>query len=489
MDTIVKNYSIHSMTKVLITGSTGYVGSRLIQALSNTDHQLICTARNPTYIQNTLPKNAISVQVDFNTNRSLESIFQGCEVAFFLMHSLGEQKGFEDMESAIAQNFAQTASASGVKKIIYLGGLIDESEATHSPHMRSRQAVGNILRKSKIPVIEFRASVILGPGSTSFELIRALVERLPIMVTPKWVRVKAQPIFIDDVISYLIQSIENKSTESKTIEIGGADVVSYQSIMENYAKSRHLRRYMIPIPFLTPYLSSLWLGLVTPVYARVGRKLIDSITSESIVTKKEEAKTFNIKPLGCYQSIEKCLVKEDTEIIQTKWSTALSTSKQERDESNIRFGNRIIDIYKIKIPSDIKTPFKPIEEIGGKNGWYYLDFLWKIRGFMDLLCGGIGLRRGRIHSAKLSEGDPLDWWRVEKITPNEHLRLKAEMKLPGRAWLDFELIKSEDNRYIQQTVIFDPLGLFGLLYWYCLIPIHWVLFKGMLKQIIKKENN
>jgi uncharacterized protein YbjT (DUF2867 family) len=474
------------MTKILITGSTGYVGSRLIRALSNTAHQLICTARNPTYIQNTLPRNAIAVQADFNADRSLKSVFQGCEVAFFLMHSLGEQKGFEDMESSIAQNFARAASASGIKTIIYLGGLIDESEAIHSPHMRSRKAVGDILRQSNIPVIEFRASVILGPGSTSFELIRALVERLPVMVTPRWVRVKAQPIFIDDVINYLTQSIDIKLKTSKIIEIGGADVVSYQSIMQSYAKIRQLHRFMIPIPFLTPYLSSLWLGFVTPVYARVGRKLIDSITSESIVKNREESKVFDIQPLGCHQAMKECLKKEDSEITQTKWSYALSTSIRDKDETNLRYGNRILDVHRIEVPDHIKHPFKAIEAIGGQNGWYYLNILWRIRGWVDLLFGGIGLRRGRSHHTHLAEGDTIDWWRVEIYKPGEQLRLKAEMKLPGRAWLDFELVTEDKKRFIQQTIIFDPLGLLGLLYWYLLVPIHWVLFKGMLRNIIRR---
>jgi uncharacterized protein YbjT (DUF2867 family) len=475
------------MIKILITGSTGYVGSRLIHALGNTDYQLICTARNPSYVQNKLPKNAKAVQADFSLGHHSDSPFKGCEVAFFLMHSLGEKTGFEEKESIIANNFLTIAKSIGIKKIIYLGGLVDGPPKKHSPHMRSRIAVGSILRQSAIPILEFRSSVILGPGSTSFELIRALVERLPIMVTPKWVSVRAQPIFIDDVITYLIQSITIKLNTSKIIEIGGADVVSYQTIMQRYAKIRKLRRFMIPVPFLTPYLSSLWLGVVTPVYARVGRKLIDSITSESIVKNKEAATLFDIKPLNCYQAIVDCLTTEDADIIQTKWSHALSTSIQSKDESTIKYGNRIISFYKIKVPKHSQSPFKPIEEIGGRKGWYYLNFLWQIRGFIDLLFGGIGLRRGRVHNNHISEGDPLDWWRVEKYIPNEQLLLKAEMKLPGRAWLDFELITEKENRFIQQTVIFDPSGLFGILYWYSLVPIHSILFKGMLRKIVQKS--
>lgn len=487
MDTTSKNFYLPPMTKILITGSTGYIGSRLIQVLGHTPHHLICTARNPTNIYDKLPTNATAVKADFNTGDPLHTVFQGCDIAFFLMHSLGENKGFEEKESSIAHHFVDASKKAGIKKIIYLGGLIDEAEVSDSPHMRSRKAVGDILRQSNIPVIEFRASVILGPGSTSFELIRALVERLPVMVTPKWVKVKAQPIFIDDVIKYLTQSIALTLKNSQVIEIGGADVVSYQSIMQSYAKIRQLNRFMIPIPFLTPYLSSLWLGLVTPVYARVGRKLIDSITAESIVKNKEESKIFDIQPLGCHQAMTACLKKEDATITQTKWSYALSTRIQNKDESNIRYGNRIIDIYRIEVPDHIEAPFAAIESIGGKNGWYYLTILWRIRGYIDLLFGGIGIRRGRIHQTQLSIGDPIDWWRVESFTPGEQLRLKAEMKLPGRAWLDFELVTENKKRFIQQTIIFDPLGLLGLVYWYVLVPIHWILFRGMLKNIIRSK--
>ena len=475
------------MAKILITGSTGYVGSRLIQNLKTSTHELICTARTPEYILDRLPKNAIAKKADFNDDKDHSTLFKDCDVAFFLIHSLGEKEGFEAMEAKIARNFVKAAAKSSIQKIIYLGGLIDESIEDQSPHMRSRKVVGDILRQSNIPVFEFRASVILGPGSTSFELIRALVERLPVMVTPKWVKVNAQPIYIENVIDYLTQAINDTGKKSKIIEIGGTDIVSYKTIMDDYAKIRHLKRFMIPIPFLTPYLSSLWLGLVTPVYARVGRKLIDSIKSESIVKHPQEALTYNIQPLGCYDAILACLEKEDQETLQTSWAQAQSSSINAKNESIHRFGNRIIDSYKIKVPITQKNPFKAVEKIGGETGWYYLNGLWKLRGYIDLLVGGIGLRRGRRDQNTLIEGDILDWWRVERFQTGKKLVLKAEMKLPGRAWLEFELITLNKDRYIQQTVIFDPLGLFGLAYWYSLLPLHIILFKGMLKRLIQHQ--
>jgi len=474
------------MTKLLITGSTGYVGSRLIQALAESSYSLLCTARNPGFIQDRLPKNAVAVKADFSKSEGLSTVFEGCETAFFLMHSLGEGQQFEEMEANVARNFSEAAVAEGVQKIIYLGGLMDDSKLEHSAHMRSRKKVGDLLRASGIPVLEFRASVIIGPGSTSFELIRALVERLPVMVTPKWVRVKAQPIFIQDVIAYLKAAIEQPCSAFNIIEIGGADVVSYQSIMEVYAKVRGLRRFMIPVPFLTPYLSSLWLGLVTPVYARVGRKLIDSITSESVVTSPAEMRDFGIKPMGCEAAIRASLELESSELLVSKWSTALSSSVLDASEHTHRYGNRIVEVYQKTVLESIQDPFKPVQEIGGQNGWYFWNFLWTLRGFIDLLAGGIGLRRGRQHPTELHEGDVLDWWRVERFEPGKRLLLYAEMKLPGRAWLEFSVVTESGQRILKQTVIYDPLGILGLLYWYSIYPLHKVLFRGMLSAILRR---
>lgn len=473
------------MTKVFITGSTGYVGSRLIQALETSRHQLFCVARRPDYLASRLPQNAVAVQADFSRSELSLDLVEPCSVAFFLMHSLGEGQDFEAMEARVAQNFVATCKRLGVQKIIYLGGLFDDTVVDQSPHMRSRKRVGDILRESGIVVLEFRASVIIGPGSTSFELIRALVERLPVMVTPKWVRVKAQPIFIQDVISYLVQAIDLSVDRSAVIEIGGQDVLSYQGIMDNYARVRGLRRLMIPIPFLTPYLSSLWLGLVTPVYARVGRKLIDSITSESIVRSLDYLDRFDVEPKGCEAAIQASLDLEDTELVVNKWSTAVSSSVSDRDETTVRYYNRIVEVYKRPVLPTVIDPFRSVEEIGGENGWYW-NFLWQLRGFIDLLCGGIGLRRGRVHPRQIAVGDALDWWRVEAYEPGKRLLLRAEMRLPGRAWLEFELQDEAGSATLFQTVIYDPLGVWGLLYWYMLLPIHRLLFRGMITSLVPR---
>ena len=299
------------MNKILITGATGYIGAALIKLLGRTDYSLVCAARNPQKRKDKLPKNAVMKQVDFANADHLDSVFEGVDVAFFLMHSLEESSDFEALEERLATHFVEAAKRQSVKKIIYLGGLIDKQKLSHSAHMRSRKKVGDILRHSGIPVIAFRASIILGSGSISFEMIRNLVERLPVMVTPTWVRVKAQPIYINTVLAYLEQAIEKKCSESIIVEIGGKDVMSYEEIMTCYASVKGLKRWMIPVPFLTPKLSSLWLALITPLYAKVGRKLIESITEESVVKEPEQASLFDVKRLGCEEAIRRIVHSMD----------------------------------------------------------------------------------------------------------------------------------------------------------------------------------
>jgi uncharacterized protein YbjT (DUF2867 family) len=466
---------------VLISGATGYIGRLLIKKLSQDPTlNLRCTARNPQSLAPHIPDTIPIVQADFATDQDTSDVFQGIDTAFFLIHALGEKKGFEEIEERIAKNFALAAKKAGVKKIIYLGGLVNTRYKGLSGHMRSRLQVGNILRESGIPVITFRASIILGPGSLSFELIRALVERLPVMVIPKWVRVSAQPIFVQDVISYLEQAIHLNTDKNRVYEIGGTSIVSYLDLMKAYAKARNLKRLFIPVPLLTPFLSSLWLGLVTPVYARIGRKLIQSITVPTTVSDTSAQDEFIVPLVDVDTAITQCLYNEDLDIADIKWSNALSATTSSIRQPNQRYHNRIIDTYRHK---SHKHAFKNVENLGGDNGWYAANFLWKLRAAIDILVGGVGLRRSKPLSGKLYVGAPLDWWRVEAYTPGEHLRLVAEMKLPGRAWLDFEQIKQDDEYEIVQTVIYDPKGLFGLLYWYTLLPLHIVIFKSMIKKL------
>ena len=397
---------------------------------------------------------------------------------------MASKGSFEDEDREAAQNFADAAREAGVRRIVYLGGLGEESQEL-SPHLRSRQEVGEILRQSGCEVIEFRASIVIGSGSLSFELVRALVQRLPIMICPKWVSVETQPIAVEDLLDYLVAAIDWEGSTSRIFEIGGPDVVSYGDIMREWAHQRGLKRWLISVPVLTPRLSSLWLGLVTPVYARVGRKLVDSLRNPTVVKDHSALTEFSIKPRGLAEAIRRALDNEDHEITQTRWSDALSAGRGPLTWGGQRFGNRIIDTRSIHVDVSPPKAFRPIREIGGERGWYYGNFLWVLRGWIDLIVGGIGIRRGRRDPNNLQVGDVIDWWRVEEFVADSRLRLLAEMKVPGRAWLEFEVEPDNDGSNIRQTAVFDPLGLWGLTYWYILYPIHAVMFRGMLRRIAK----
>ena len=389
---------------------------------------------------------------------------------------------FERTDRRAAENFAQACSDQDVKRIVYLGGLGSNTDEL-SKHLRSRQEIGEILRTSAASVIEFQASIIIGSGSLSFEMIRALVERLPVMICPKWVRVLAQPIAIEDVLALLVE-ITNMPVEGSVIyEIGGPEAISYGEIMQRYAKQRKLRRFMIPVPLLTPYLSSLWLGLVTPLYSRVGKKLVDSLRNETLVSNNLAAETFSVVPRSVDEAISRALVNEDQEFAATRWSDAFSAGGEQRKWGGVRFGSRLVDSRTRVVDLTAEQAFAPIRRIGGETGWYYGNWLWKIRGFMDLLVGGVGVRRGRRHPDELRVGDTLDFWRVEEFVENRLLRLAAEMKVPGRAWLEFEVTEENGKSTVRQTAIFDPVGLFGIAYWYALFPLHQFVFAGMLRNI------
>lgn len=476
---------------ILLTGATGYVGGRLLPLLLAAGYRVRCMARHPERLAHLAHPNLEVIEADLCNFAALAGAFCRVDVAYYLAHSLGSAIDFESREQECAVNFARASRESGVKRIIYLGGL--GSGDALSPHLRARHRVGQILKMSEIQTIEFRASIIIGSGSLSFEMVRALVDRLPVMITPRWVSAKAQPIGIEDVLDYLLDAIEVELDASRVFEIGGPDVVAYLDIMREYSKHQGLRRLMIPIPLLTPYLSSLWLGLITPLYARVGRKLIDSIRSDTLVLDDSASKAFLCKPRGLVEAIDRAIRNEDEEFAQTRWSDAYSAGGEIRQQSGVRLGTRLIDSRSVTVKCNTQQAFAPLLSIGGEGGWYYADWAWQIRGFIDLLIGGVGVRRGHSHPERIVVGDPIDFWRVEAVEANKLLRLRAEMKLPGRAWLQFEIDDIGNGvSKIQQTAIFDPLGLFGLLYWYGLYPIHLLIFGGMLRgiatAIIKKRS-
>jgi uncharacterized protein YbjT (DUF2867 family) len=469
---------------ILVTGATGYVGGRLLRRLEEGGRRVRCLVRRPERLRGRVGAATELAAGDVLEPSSLAPAMRDVETAYYLIHSMGSTGSFEEEDRVGAHAFARAARDSGVRRIIYLGGL-GKSETGLSSHLRSRQEVGEILRASGVPLIEFRASIVIGSGSLSFEMIRALVERLPVMVTPRWVAVPAQPIAVTDLIDYLESAIDLAVEGSCVIPIGGADRVSYGQLMQEYARQRGLKRTMIPVPVLTPRLSSLWLGLVTPLYARVGRKLVDSLRHPTIVEDDTARRLFPIRPLGVREAIATALRNEDREAAETRWSDALSASGLRSPRGGVRFGSRIVDSRTIRVAADCPRAFAPIRRIGGNTGYYSWNWIWRLRGFVDLLVGGVGVRRGRPHPDRLNVGDPVDWWRVERIAPDRELRLVAEMKVPGRAWLEFTVEPDGDGSIVRQTAIFEPLGLPGLAYWYGLYPIHQWVFAGMLRGIAR----
>jgi len=468
---------------VLLTGATGYVGGRLLKALEQSGRRVRCLARRPEYLR---PKVADSTEVvggDLLDPATLPTAMAGVSAACYLVHSMGARGAFDQVERRSAENFARAAHAAGVKRIIYLGGLGEGGQL--SRHLASRQQVGRILRESGVPTIEFRASIIIGSGSLSFEMIRALVDKLPVMITPRWVRMRAQPIAIEDVVAYLLAGLDVPCSESQVFEIGGPDQVPYVEIMREYARQRGLGRVMIPVPVLTPRLSSLWLALVTPLYARVGRKLIDSIRHDTLVHDRRSLEAFDIRPRGISEAIARALSNEDHHFAQTRWSDALSSCDAQQAWGGVKLGSRIVESHSAMVMCSPARAFEPIKRIGGRVGWYYGNWLWRLRGFLDLLVGGPGMRRGRRDPETLTVGETVDFWRVEAVEPDRLLRLCAEMKVPGRAWLQFEIEPSRRGTTVRQTAVFDPLGLAGLAYWYALYPIHKMVFRGMLRRIVQ----
>jgi uncharacterized protein YbjT (DUF2867 family) len=472
---------------VLLTGATGYIGGRLLKGLEKAGWPVRCLARHPEFLQPRVARSTEVVKGDCLDQSSLLPALAGVHTAYYLVHSMGSSGKFEEEDRQAARNFAAAACQAGVRRIIYLGGLGAEGQAL-SAHLRSRQEVADILRSFGIPTVEFRASIVIGSGSLSFEMIRALVQRLPVMICPRWVAVKAQPIAVEDVIAYLLQALALPVGDGAVFEIGGTDQVSYGEIMKEYAQQCGLRRWTISVPVLTPRLSSLWLGLVTPIYARIGRKLIDSLRNPTLVRNPSALQVFNIRPKALRESIERALQNEDQEFAATRWSDALSSGGKTPSWGGVLFGTRLVDSRTLRVSAPPAAAFAPIRRIGGENGWYFAGALWWLRGFLDLLVGGVGMRRGRRNAETLAVGDALDFWRVEGFEPDRRLSLVAEMKVPGRAWLQFEVEpigaqSASQGSNIRQTAIFDPAGLGGLVYWYALYPVHRWIFAGMLRAI------
>jgi uncharacterized protein YbjT (DUF2867 family) len=469
---------------ILLTGATGYIGGRLLRSLEEQERRVRCMTRRPEHLRGRVAAATEVVRGDVLESESLQSALDGVDTAYYLVHSMGGRGGFVEEDRRAARDFGRAARDAGVRRIVYLGGLGRDDEL--SDHLRSRHEVGEILRSSGVPTLECRASIVIGSGSLSFEMIRSLVDRLPVMTTPKWVYSLAQPIAVEDVIAYLLEALEMELAESRVVEIGGPEQVGYVDIMREYARQRGLRRLIIPVPALTPKISSLWLGLITPLYARVGRKLIDSVRHDTVVQDERGQRLFAVQPRGVREAIERALHNEDRAFAETRWSDALSSGQGEkRGWGGVKFGTRLVDSRSVQVDCGAEAAFAPIRRIGGRTGWYYGNWLWRMRGFLDLLMGGVGLRRGRRDPERFLAGDSVDFWRVEEVEENRLLRLRAEMKLPGRAWLQFEVEEGGGATAIRQTAIFDPVGIGGLLYWYAVYPLHGLVFRGMLEGIVR----
>jgi uncharacterized protein YbjT (DUF2867 family) len=446
---------------VLLTGATGYIGARLLRAFEQSGRPVRCLARQPARL-GPRPATTEVVRGDCLDESSLDRALVGIESAFYLVHSMAAGADFAEQDRRAAANFARAAARAGVGRIIYLGGLTDDT-ARLSTHLRSRAETGEVLRSAGVPVVEFRASIVIGAGSLSFEIIRALVERLPVMICPRWVATLTQPIAIDDVLAYLRAGLDLPPGAGGIFDIGGPDIVSYGDMMRAYARLRGLRRWLVPVPLLTPHLSGLWLALVTPAQARVGRALVEGLRNATIARSTIARDRFQVPPTPLEAALASAIAE----------AAAARLLKDER--------TTIVD-------APPAQAFTPIRRIGGETGWYFLDGLWHVRGAMDALLGGVGMRRGRRDPESCAVGDTIDGWTVEAYEPAQRLRLSSDWKLPGRAWLEFEVTPlADDGRtLIRQTATFDPRGLLGRAYWYAVVPIHSLLFPGMLARIARR---
>ena len=463
----------------LLTGATGYIGGRLLRRFERNGSAVRCLCRNPEALRSRVASRTQLVQGDLLEPASLGAAFRGVDIAFYLVHSMNSAEEFEAEERSAAANFAEAARMAGVRRIVYLGGLGQGPEL--SPHMRSRAETGNILRASGVPVIELQASIVIGSGSASFEMMRALVERLPLMITPRWVNTAAQPIAVEDVIEYLVAAARLNVDGSRTFEVGGTDVTSYFGIMREYARQRKLRRWIVRVPFLSLSLSSRWLTLITPVYAAIGRRLIESARNGSYVRDFAALEAFDVRPMGITRAIERAMTNEDRDLAETRWSDARWQIAAAGPAETA--GHLLIHEQTVRVPVTALRAFDPIRRIGGRSGWYFGNSLWRLRGLMDLMMGGVGMRRGRPDPETPFPGSTLDFWRVEIYQPGLRLRLIAEMNVPGRAWLEFRAEPDGSSTVIRQIAQFEPRGLTGLLYWYLLMPIHDLMFRGMLRRI------
>ena len=475
----------------LVTGATGYIGGRLAPRLLDEGHQVRCLTRGPGRLRDVPWGDRVEVvEGDLSDPASLATAFDGVDVAYFLVHSLG-RPDFEELDRQAAANFATAARAAGVARIVYLGGPEPPAAERPSAHLRSRAEVGHILLASGVPTAVLRAPVIIGSGSASFEMLRYLTERLPVMVTPRWVRNRIQPIAVRDVLRYLVAAATLPADVNRGFDIGGADVLTYAEMMQRYSRVAGLRRRVIlPLRPLSPWLSAHWVGVVTPVPNAIARPLVASLIHEAVAHEHDIARYVpDDDRLGFDEAVRRALVKIRDANVETRWADAAGRSAAAEPlptDPDWSGGSMYVDERCRAVDAPVDALWRVIEGVGGENGWYSFPLAWSVRGWMDRLAGGVGLRRGRRDQTRLRVGDALDWWRVEEIVPGSLLRLRAEMRVPGRAWLEMCASADGEGRSVyRQRAVFLPRGLAGHAYWASVVPFHGFIFSGMARNIAR----
>jgi uncharacterized protein YbjT (DUF2867 family) len=478
---------------VLVLGATGYIGRRLVTELVAAGHHVRALVRNPAKLDAEEWSGAVEVvRGDVLDPASLATAFAGVRAAYHLVHSIGGEGDWEARDRAAATNVRDAAAAAGAEQLVYLGGLGDDAGADLSPHLRSRHEVGTILRSGPVPCTELRAAVVIGSGSASFEMLRHLVEVLPAMVTPTWVETRCQPIAVRDVLAYLVGVLGEPRAFGRILEIGGPDVLTYRQMMDQFAEVAGLRRRLIvTVPVLSPSLSSHWVGLVTPLPADLARPLIDSLVNEVVV---HDDAILDIVPrtrLHYREAVDLALRRLMDLEVSTTWADAELYGRTPADplaaDPDWSGGTVLQDVQIVEAEAAPADLFAAVQGIGGERGWLAGEWLWRIRGAMDRVVGGVGLRRGRRHPDRLRVGDPLDFWRVEALEPGRLLRLRAEMRLPGEAWLEWTVEPLDDGRRSQlvQRALFHPRGLYGRAYWWSVAPFHLVVFRPMAQRLVE----
>jgi len=473
----------HIKLKIAVLGASGYVGGRLVPRLLEEGYSVRCLARNPEKL---VSRNWPSVEVvygDVLQPESLKSALKNIDVLYYLVHSMQGKKDFENLDTTAAYNCGFSAKEAGVKRIIYLGGLV-KHPANLSPHLKSRQEVGNILRKAGVEITELQASIIIGSGSASFEIIRDLVRKLPVMITPRWVQSLCEPIAIKNVLEYLLACLQESKTINQILEIGGGEVISYGNMMKTIARIMGKRLIMIPVPVLTPRLSGYWLNIISTVPISIALPLVEGLRNDSITSDQRIREWINIDLLSFEESVRSALLEDRLGSLVSRWTEA------ENSTSNfvgIDQKQKTLQDHR-KIESDIAANkiFQTIQVIGGDTGWYYANWIWQLRGIVDRMIGGVGMRRGRRHPVDIRIGDAIDFWRVERYEAGKSLKLRAEMKLPGKAWVEFRCQKvNERTSLFEQIATFHPANWLGYLYWYSILPVHLLVFRNMAKNIVK----